>query len=386
MTLSFFEEFDFDDAAETEPQRPAKGRRGGRGEGGGDGPRRPSADVQWQRLLPVAGAVVLVLVIGWLLLGACGSSSGPYKDYVQKVNVVVDESNSIAKQLDNALNNPDQSQSGLISAVSSLEAKQRDAQRSAEQIKPPGKLRDAHTWLVAAMQYRTQGLGLFKEALARALAPKKVTETDAESVSQAYERLLASDVIYSDSFQAPAMQVLTKQGVKDAALADSVFALDPDFVTPSSILSVLQQIKTTGGATQPGGSCPGGNVAVGTALLKVEYILPSGGRKRLTPGAVTTVPGTDTPRFVVTVTNPGDIRVSRVQVRLVESGRAGATIPPHKETIDAIEPGHSDTVTLTGATPQFAGPETIKVEVVPVPCETKKDNNSAIYKVQYQVQ
>jgi hypothetical protein len=385
MTLSFFEEFDFDDAAETEPQRPAKGRRGGGGEGG-NGPRRPGADVKWQRLLPVAGAIVLVLVIGWLLLGACGSSSGPYKDYVNKVNVVVDESNSIAKQLDNALNDPDQSQSGLISAVSSLEAKQRDAQRSAEQIKPPGKLRDAHTWLVAAMQYRTQGLGLFKEALARALAPKKVSEADAESVSQAYERLLASDVIFSDSFQAPAMQVLTKQGVKDAALADSPFALDADFVTPSSILSVLQQIKTTGGATKPGGSCPGGTVRVGTALLKVEYILPSGGRKRLTPGGVTTVPGTDTPQFVVTVTNPGDIRVSRVQVRLVESGRSGATVPPHKETIDAIEPGHSDTVTITAATPQFGAPETIKVEVVPVPCETKKDNNSATYKVQYQVQ
>ena len=75
MTLSFFEEFDFDDAAETEPQRPAKGRRG-RGEGGGSGPRRPGGDVKWQRLLPVAGAVVLVLVIGWLLLGAAIGAYG----------------------------------------------------------------------------------------------------------------------------------------------------------------------------------------------------------------------------------------------------------------------------------------------------------------------
>src|SRR4051812_26696934 len=111
MTLSFFEEFDFDDAAETEPQRPAKGRRGG-GSGGG-GTRRPAANLQWQRILPVVGAVVLVLVIGWLVLGACGSSTGPFKDYVAKVNVVVDQSNAIGKQLDDALSDPDQTQNGL---------------------------------------------------------------------------------------------------------------------------------------------------------------------------------------------------------------------------------------------------------------------------------
>jgi hypothetical protein len=384
MTLSFFEEFDFDDAAETEPQRQPKGRRS-RGEGGG-GPRRPGGDVKWQRLLPVAGAIILVLVIGWLLLGACGSSSGPYKDYVGKVNVVVQQSNALGQQLDDALNNADQTQSGLINTVSSLETKQRDVQRSAEQLKPPGKLRDQQAWLVAAMQYRTQGLGLLKESLATALAPKKVTEQDAETVSQAYQRLLASDVIYSDSFQTPTQQVLNQQDVKDAAVDDSVFAKNPEFVAPTSMLSVLQQIKTTGGSSQPGGSCPGANVAVGTSLVSVEYIQPNGAKKRLVPGEVTTVAGTDSPRYVVTVNNPGDIRVSNVQVRLIESERSGNPVPPHVKTIPAIEPGHSASVTITAATPQFTKPETIKVEVVPVPCETKKDNNSATYKVQYELQ
>jgi hypothetical protein len=88
---------------------------------------------------------------------------------------------------------------------------------------------------------------------------------------------------------------------------------------------------------------------------------------------------------VVTVTNPGDIRVSLVEVRLVESGRSGAAVPVHKKFIQAIEPGHSETVTIAGSTPQFTKPETIKVEAVPTRCETKKDNNSATYKVQYEV-
>ena len=70
----------------------------------------------------------------------------------------------------------------------------------------------------------------------------------------------------------------------------------------------------------------------------------------------------------------------------MESGRSGTAVPPHVKTIPAIEPGHSATVTITAATPQFTKPETIKVEVVPVPCETKKDNNSATYKVQYELQ
>ena len=64
---------------------------------GGGGPRRAGrATSSGSALLPVVGAVVLVLVIGWLLLGACGSSSGAYKDYVGKVNVVVEQSNTSA--------------------------------------------------------------------------------------------------------------------------------------------------------------------------------------------------------------------------------------------------------------------------------------------------
>ena len=92
MTLSFFEEFDFDDAAETEPQRQPKRRLGSSG-----GPRRPGGNIQWQRVAPIIGAVVLVLVVGWLLLGACGSSKGPYRDYVARVNTVVSQSNAISQ-------------------------------------------------------------------------------------------------------------------------------------------------------------------------------------------------------------------------------------------------------------------------------------------------
>jgi len=43
-------------------------------------------------------------------------------------------------------------------------------------------------------------------------------------------------------------------------------------------------------------------------------------------------------------------------------------------------------VTIAAATPLFQKPQTIKVEVVPVRCETNKNNNSAIYKVQYELQ
>ena len=175
-----------------------------------------------------------------------------------KVNVVVEQSNAIGRQLDDALNNADQTQTGLINAVSSLETKQRDVQQSAEQLKPPSKLRDEQAWLVAAMQYRTQGLGLLKESLATALAPKKVTEQDAEAVSQAYQRLLASDVIYSDSFQEPTRQVLNAAGRQGRRGGRLEVRPEPRATwRPASMLSVLQQIKTTGGASQPGGSCPG---------------------------------------------------------------------------------------------------------------------------------
>ena len=66
---------------------------------------------------------------------------------------------------------------------------------------------------------------------------------------------------------------------------------------------------------------PAGNVAIGTALASVEYIQPNGVQQAADAGPVTTVPATDTPRYVVTVTNPGDIR------GLERAGAAGGVGP-----------------------------------------------------------
>jgi hypothetical protein len=71
-------------------------------------------------------------------------------------------------------------------------------------------------------------------------------------------------------------------------------------------------------------------------------------------------------------------------VRLLEQGRETAVLPNVK-TIKAINPGDQATVVFDPAEPEFTRPETIKVEVVPVHCETKQDNNSATYQVEYVV-
>ena len=55
-----------------------------------------------RRILPVVGVVVLVLVLGFVVLGSCSGSSAAdkYRSYVQDVNSVARQSNNDAKALD----------------------------------------------------------------------------------------------------------------------------------------------------------------------------------------------------------------------------------------------------------------------------------------------
>ena len=98
-----------------------RGRRGGLG-GGGNGP-------DMRRILPVVGVVVLVLVLGFVVLGSCSGSSkaDEYRSYVQDVNSVARQSNADAKALDAALYNQELTPDQVIDARS--RASSRKAQR-----------------------------------------------------------------------------------------------------------------------------------------------------------------------------------------------------------------------------------------------------------------
>jgi hypothetical protein len=375
MTLSFFEDIDFDDEPETESHPRGRGRRGRRGGGGDDAPPRGprSAPSGRRRLLIAAAAIIVVLVVGWYWVRACQADAQrrAYENYVTDVDSVVKQSDDIGQKLDDAILDPTATKSKLIATVSNLAKSQSEVASSAAKLHDTGRLRGLQSWLDTVMNYRTQGLEGMSAALTTALAAKPVDVAKVQQVSNAYERLLASDVLYSDSFQRPATTALQKANITGVALASSQFALTPRYVYPPFLRDLLERILDNGTGSSPGTTT---GAKVGTELVKV-IAEPSG--KQLVPGTTIAIPAKTNNTFQVYVQNSGQLPVTKLEVRFIESGHV------QKQHIKIIDPGGEAHVIFT---PKFVTPgvpTTITVRSVPVKGETITSNNEATYKVEY---
>jgi hypothetical protein len=153
---------------------------------------------------------------------------------------------------------------------------------------------------------------------------------------------------------------------------DSNFLQSADFVTTTSMASVLSKIRGgTGGTTTTGG-------LHGTNLVSVKA-LPTG--TALSTSTQTTVTVRTNLAFQVTIEDSGNSQETGITVKLTIQ-QAGSDPMVKTATINFISPGEQKVVTFSNfPRPPGFSPGVIKVEVTPVPGETKTDNNSADYPV-----
>jgi hypothetical protein len=379
MTLSFFEDVDFDDGPVTE-EHPRRGRRGRRGGGGEERPPRaprPGGSAGPRRLAVAIVAAIVVLIVGGYWVKACQADAQKraYENYVTDVNSVVKQSDDIGTRLDNALLDPTATKAKLVSTVSNLARQQSEVATSTAKLHDTGRLRGLQSWLETTMLYRKQGLEGLGAALTTALSKSPVEVTDVTQASNAYERLLASDVVYSDSFQRPASSALTKANIKGVSLSDSQFALTIKMIDPSYLRQLLQRAVSNGS----GSSSTGTGAIVGTQLLKV-VVLPK--NQQLIPGSHTnSFPSTPNLTYKVFVKNSGEELVTNVEVRFIEG--AATNHPPQIAKIRSITPGGVESVLFTPKFPTLGIPSKITVRAVPVKGEKDPSNNEATYTVDY---
>ena len=159
-------EFDFfeEEPPTQESSRPEpETRRGGRG-----GRRPPSAPQNLTPLLRLVGLVafailIIVLLVFWIKSCQAAGKEKTYKSYMSKVSEVADSSEQIGKQLSEALLAPGVKRAQLQQQISGLARREQlDVQR-AQDITPPGPLRDEHSAVIQALQYRVSGLTGFAE-------------------------------------------------------------------------------------------------------------------------------------------------------------------------------------------------------------------------------
>jgi len=377
-------DIDFDFFEEEPPTEESSRTRIIRRPGGPRGPERPPrAPQNVTPLLRLVGLIafailIIVLLVFWIQSCQESSKTKTYKSYMSKVSDVASSSQQVGRQLNQALLTPAK-RAELQQKVVGLARQEQQNVDQARSITPPGPLRDEQQAAIQALQFRVSGLTGLADAIG-ATATVKNTAQGAGLLAAQMQRLLASDVIWDDSFRAPAQAELNRQGVtgtNDAGgplVPSSQFLSSAELATSTTMTSLFERLK---GSSNAGQNCPCGTGLVGTKVL------PAG--KDLSTSTQTSIVVTTDMAFQVTVENSGNSQVSLVPVKLTIEQSKGGNITKTAR-INFLNAGNQTTVTFRNfPTVNFSTPATIKVEISPVPGEKNTTNNSADYPVIFSV-
>jgi hypothetical protein len=365
-------EFDFfeDEPATTEAQSTRPSRRGPRP------PIRPPAGVTpLLRLIGLIAFAILVIVLLVFAVDSCRGSQKreTYENYMDDTREVAMQSQQIGQRLNNLLTDPAAKLADIRQQLSALAQQQEQGVMAADDIEPPGPMRDVHPAVIQSLQLRVSGLEGLERAFQRT-AQIRAAGVAGRTLADQARRLVSSDIVWDDLFKDPARQVLADQDVRGVQVPDSNFVRQPDRIaTASAMASIWQRVR---GASTGGSRCS----PRGTGLVSVRA-LPAG--TDLSQDTLNTVEASENLRFAVTIENTGCSQEVRIPITLTI--RKSPENIVKRQTVPIINPGEQQTVTFSqiGQVP-FATRTEITVEVEPVkgpPREARTDNNTAEYPV-----
>jgi hypothetical protein len=368
-------EFDFfDDAPTTEaPGRERETtRRGPRlpkrppGGGGPRGPGMPKPSLLRLGIL-IAGAILLaVILVLWVNSCREGQKKAEYRDYMEAVSGPAGESEQVGKRLNQLLTTPGIKLNDLRNELDGLRQQARQNLVSAQKLDPPGPLRDQQESLVESLEFRVNGL----DGLAQAFSQVESTKDTAESgrkLSVQAQRLVASDVVYLDLFNAGSRAVMNKENVQGIPIPESTFVQNGDLASASAWTLIVERLTRS-----PSAGGPHGNQIVGVVVQP--------GAEQLSPTEDNTVKASDRLSFQVLVKNSGASQETQVKVSLTVQQSPQPV--RRQQTIDIINPGETKTVIFPfRAPPSFGTRTAVKVNVEPVAGEANTSNNTAEYPI-----
>lgn len=358
-------EFDFFDESPTvedsgrEGEPPRRRRMPTRPPGG------PTPSVLRLGLL-IAGAILLaVILVLWVNNCRGNQKKAQYEDYMQAVTGPASESAQVGKKLNELITTPGIKLPELRSQLDGLREQQAQITANTRNLDPPGPLREEQQSLVEAMEFRVSGLDGLSEAFSQVQGTPN-TQTVANRLAQQSQRLVASDVVYADLFQAGSTAVMGNEDVKGVVVPPSVFVKNPDLASPTAWKLIVDRL------TQ-------GNTSGGLHGNQITGVIVQPGNVRLSPSEDNTVQASDRLAFQVLVQNSGDSQETQVVVSLTLQQN-----PPvrKQQVIDIINPGETKTVTFRNlGPPTFETRVVLKVNVEPVSGEKNTANNTAEYNI-----
>ncbi len=316
----------------------------------------------------IVGAILLVVVlILWVNSCRADQKKAEYRDYMADVGKVGADSQQIGTRLNELVFTPGIQVEDLQAELDGLRQTQSQTVQAAQRLDAPGPLREQNEEMIEALQYRVGGLNGLARGLSQVSTEGEGAEAAGVLLAEQSNRLVASDVIWEDSFMAPAADVLEEQGIGGVTVPDSNFVSNVEFSSPASWTLIVERLTQAPAA----GGLHGNRIASVTALP---------GEQELSRTEENTVQASDRLAFEVAVENSGDNQETQVKVTLTIQQ---SPEPIRKEAeIDAINPGDSKTVVFRDLGQVSFGPRTIlKVTVEPVPGEENTNNNTAEYVV-----
>jgi hypothetical protein len=370
LDFDFFEEKDAPSWEEPEDLGDEPPARRGRGP---SGPRfqAPRNLTPLLRLIALIALAILLVVLLAVWVEGCTSEAKTqrYENYLSDIGAVGNASARLGQQLGTLLTTPGLNQEDLDAKLGGYVQTAENQVRKAEDLDPPGPMVAPNEGAIESLQYRVNGLRGLQTAFQETAGADDAAAAGEQLAAQV-DRLLASDVIWTDSFQVPATAVLKDEGIEGLDVPSSEFVSVADFASPGALAAIWRRIQ--GAST---GGTPTGLHGSGIAYVKA---LPSG--QLLSTTTETTIDAVDNLAFEVGVEDTGESQEVRIKVTL--------TIPKDPKpivktlVIPIIDPGETKSVTFKiGTLVPFGTQTTVKVDVDPVPGETNTANNTAEYPV-----
>jgi len=168
------------------------------------------------------GILIVVLLVFWVSSCQDAGKKSSYKNYYEKVGVVANDSAQVGRELNDALTTQGIKFGELESKVNGLAQREQQNVAQLRSIHPPGPLRVQHQAALESLGFRVSGLrGLADGFTQASRSPKNVTSNALKLLQPPASRLVTSDVVWSDLFQAPAQGnggVLEREGITGVAV------------------------------------------------------------------------------------------------------------------------------------------------------------------------
>jgi CARDB len=332
------------------------------------GPNNLTPLLRLVALISLAILIVVLLVV-WVEGCTTNQKNDRYRTYLTEIAEVGNASARLGQQVSTTLLAPAPKLEDLDAKLGGFGQTAEGQVARAEEIDAPGPLHTSHEGAIEALRFRVNGLRGLQTAL-QETADASDASVAGEQLAAQMQRLLASDIVWTDSFRGPAEATLVNESVEGLEIPNSEFVAADDLATPEALAAIWQRIQGAADGGTPTG-------LHGSSIASVKA-LPSG--TVLSTTTETTLLVTDELAFEVGVENSGDSQEVQIKVTLTIPKTPDPIV--QTKTIPLIDPGETVPVLFkVGTLVPFGETVSVKVDVDPVPGETRTTNNTAEYPV-----